>query len=70
MPQIVVGGIYVIGEHVRIGEVSFETIPSRILLQFLIIDAHSHISLHFQELVVSALVYVVLSKCAIMECFF
>ena len=30
-----VGGIYVIDRYIRIGKVSFETIPFRIFLQFL-----------------------------------
>ena len=57
-----VGGIYVIDRYIRIGKVSFETIPFRIFLQFLVIDGHLYISFHFQELVVSALVDVVFGK--------
>ena len=57
-----VSGIYVIGGYIRIGKVSFETIPFRIFLQFLVIDGHFHIPFHFQELVVSALVDIVFGK--------
>lgn len=62
MPQVMVCCIYVIDGYIRIDKVSFETIPFRILLQFLVIDGHFYISFHFQEFVVSALVDVVFGK--------
>lgn len=55
-------GIYLAGRDIGIGEVAFQPVPFRVSFKFVVIDGHLDVSFHFQELVITAPVHVLLCQ--------
>ncbi len=63
-------GIYFTGRDICIGKISFQPVPFRVSLKFVVIDGHLNVALHLQELVITSLVYVVFRQGATLVCLF
>ena len=62
MPQVVVGVINVPCRYVRVCQITFQSIPTGILLYPGVVYGHLHVAVHREELVVAPLVYVILCQ--------
>ncbi len=58
------------GRYVCICEISFQSIPFRIGFEFSVVNRYIYVTLHCEELVVTAFVDVILCKCASAVCLF
>ncbi len=70
MPKVVISRVYILCWDIRIGEISFQTVPSGVVGNAVIVDGYFHFTIHRQKLVIASLVDVAFGERAMLVSLF
>lgn len=70
MPKVMICRVYILYWYIRIGEIIFKTIPTRIIGNTIIVDGDFHFTIHRQKLVVASLVDIAFRECTMLVSLF